>query len=79
MLLWSNCKDLKLAFSKFFPNLNGFLSDVRDIINISKILMRVTRKVLYFLEIYEVSDLFNLQSFDVIFYFPLISFYLALN
>jgi hypothetical protein len=39
------------ATSNFFrPSLNGFLSEFRKI---SKMLMRVTRKVQYFLEIYE--------------------------
>ena len=49
ILFWSTCKDLKRAF--FRPNLNGILSEFREMIENSKILMRVTRKVQYFLEI----------------------------
>ena len=49
----------KMSF--FRPNLNGFLSEFRKMIKNSKILMRVTRKVPYFLEIimYEIFRKFQ--------------------
>ena len=43
------CKGSRISF--FHQNFNGFLSEFGDI-KISKILVSVTRKVQYFLEIY---------------------------
>jgi hypothetical protein len=68
--------------SFFRPNVNGILSEFREMIESSKMLMRVTRKVQYFLEIYKISEnLISeiLQKFDGIFYFPIIFFIWSLQ
>ena len=45
--------------SFFRPNLNDFLSEFREMIKNWTILMSVTRKVPYFLEIYEIFGKFQ--------------------
>ena len=51
----------------FCPNLNEFLSELREMIKNWKIFMRVTQEVQYFLEIYEIFGQFQILMEDFIF------------